>query len=319
MNAPSPTNQDPQLDPLHDPLEDTHVDINEELIAELGLTDDSLEKIHEVMRSMNTTFADAAERLGLLRPEAFEQALLKIKSGRTLDDEGMVETAIRRIAADRRVVLRQGERVAPCKKLILAHDPDNPRSERLRALRTELLLLHETGRGANVLAVVSPGPGEGRSQLCAELAISFAQLGRRTLLVDADMRRPQQHVLFGSSNQHGLSQSIAHNQKPYYHPVTGLPFMHLLTAGPIPPNPLELLSDGRFSNLLHDWKNAYEFIVLDTPPVEECADGLAVATIAAHALVLSRAQHTSFKSTRALLRRLASTQSKLLGAVINHF
>jgi protein-tyrosine kinase len=315
MNSPSPTDHDP----LHDPLEDTDVDINDKLIAELGLTGESLGKIHEVMRSMSTTFADAAERLGLLRPDAFEQALLKIKSGRMVEDEGMVETAIRRIAADRRVVLRQGERVAPSKKLILAHEPDNTRSERLRALRTELLLLHETGRGANVLAVVSPGSGEGRSQLCAELAISFAQLGRRTLLVDADMRKPQQHVLFGSSNQHGLSQSIAHNEKPYYHPVTGLPFMHLLTAGPIPPNPLELLSDGRFSNLLNDWRNAYEFIVLDTPPVEEFADGLAVATVAARALVLSRAQHTSFNSTRALLRRLASTQSRLLGAVINHF
>jgi receptor protein-tyrosine kinase len=319
MNAPSPSNHDP----LHDPLEDTDVDINDKLVAELGLTGDSIEKIYEVMRSMGTTFADAAERLGLLRPDAFEQALLKIKSGHleedAAEDAGMVETAIRRIAADRRVVLRQGERVAPSKQLVLAHDPDNPRSERLRALRTELLLLHDTGRGANVLAVVSPGSGEGRSQLCAELAISFAQLGRRTLLVDADMRKPQQHVLFGSSNQHGLSQSIAHNEKPYYHPVTGLPFMHLLTAGPIPSNPLELLSDGRFSNLLNDWRNAYEFIVLDTPPVEECADGLAVATIAARALVLSRAQHTSFKSTRALLRRLASTQSRLLGAVINHF
>jgi capsular exopolysaccharide synthesis family protein len=311
MNSPSPTN--------HDPLEDTDVNINEQLIGELGLTDVSVEKIYEVMKAMGTTFADAAERLGFLDPNAFEQALLKIKAGGSVQDEGMVETAIRRIASRRSVVLRQGERVAPSKRLILAHEPDNPRSERMRALRTELLLLHQSGRGANVLAVVSPGSGEGRSQLSAELAISFAQLGRRTLLVDADMRKPQQHVLFGSTNQHGLSQSIAHNEKPYYHPVTGLPFMHLLTAGPVPPNPLELLSDGRFSNLVNDWRNAYEFIVLDTPPVEVCADGLAVATIAARALVLSRAKHTSFDSTRALLRRLASTQSTLLGAVINHF
>ena len=311
MNVPSPSN--------HDPLEDTHVDLNDELIAELALSDVAVERINEVMRTMGTTFVDAAERLGILRPETIQQAILKIKSGRTPEDEGMIETAIRRISSDRRVVLRQGERVVPGPKLILAHDPDSPRSERLRALRTELLLQHETGRGANVLAVVSPGSGEGRSQLCAELAISFAQLGRRTLLVDADMRKPQQHVLFGSTNQHGLSQSIANNEKPYYHPVTGLPFMHLLTAGPIPPNPLELLSDGRFANLLTDWRNAYEFIVLDTPPVEDYADGLAVATMAARALVLSRAQHTSFNSTRALLRRLASTQSRLLGAVINHF
>jgi protein-tyrosine kinase len=311
MNAQSPANRDP--------LDNSQVHLHAALISELGLTDVTVERIYEVMQSMGTTFVDAANRLGIVSPEAIEQALHKIRSGRNEAEVGMIETAIRRIASDRRVVLRQGERVTPSAKLILAHDPDNPRSERLRALRTELLLLHETGRGANMVAVLSPGHGEGRSQLCGELAISFSQLGRRTLLIDADMRKPQQHVLFGSTNQHGLSQAIAHNEKPDFHPVTGLPFMHLLTAGPIPPNPLELLSDGRFSNLLNEWRNSYEFVVLDTPPVAQCADGLAVATMAARALVLSRAQHTTYKSTRALLRRLASTQSRLLGAVINHF
>jgi protein-tyrosine kinase len=311
MNAPSPTNRDSAEDsPLH---------LTAALISELGLSDVLVEKIYEVMQSMGTTFVDAAGRLGILRPETIEQALIKIRSERPTDEAGMIETAIQRISADRRVVLRQGERVTPSPQLILAHDSDNPRSERLRALRTELLLLHDSGGGANIVAVLSPGSGEGRSQLCGELAISFAQLGRRTLLVDADMRKPQQHVLFGSTNEHGLSEAIANNEKPYYHPVAGLPFMHLLTAGPIPSNPLELLSDGRFSNLLTEWRNSYEFIVLDTPPVARCADGLAVATMAARALVLSRAQHTTYKSTRALLRRLASTQSKLLGAVINHF
>jgi receptor protein-tyrosine kinase len=273
------------------------------------------------MQSMNITFADAATRLGLLEPDEIEEAVLKVQATTAHPEEetGLVETAIRRIASDRRVVLRQGERVKPGPRLIIAHDQDNPRSERLRALRTELLLLHEVGRGANMVAVVSPGAGEGRSQLSAELAISFAQLGRRTLLVDADMRKPQQHVLFGSSNEHGLSQAIAHNEKPFFHPVLGLPLMHLLTAGPVPPNPLELLSDGRFANLLSDWRNAYEFVVLDTPPVTQCADGLAIATMAARVLVLSRAQHTTFKQTKQLMRRLATTQSKLLGAVINHF
>jgi protein-tyrosine kinase len=95
--------------------------------------------------------------------------------------------------------------------------------------------------------------------------------------------------------------------------------MHLLTAGPVPPNPLELLSDGRFEKLVAEWRNNYEFLVLDTPPVSKCADGLAVATLAGRVLVLSRAQHTSYKSTRELMRRLATTQSKILGAVLNHF
>ncbi|HWJ34682.1 MAG TPA: CpsD/CapB family tyrosine-protein kinase [Steroidobacteraceae bacterium] len=311
MNAQFPTDRDP--------LEDTAVDLNAALAAELGLSEAMVQKIHEVMQALDTSFVDAAGRLGILRPETIEQALVKISKVRPPEDVGMIETAIRRISADRRIVLRQGERVSPSRQLILAHDPDNPRSERLRALRTELLLLHETGHGANMVAVLSAGSGEGRSQLCAELAISFAQLGRRTLLVDTDMRKPQQHVLFGSPNLQGLSQAIARRERPYFHPVEGLPFMNLLTAGPIPPNPLELLSDGRFSSLLNEWRNSYEFVVLDTPPVSQCADGLAVATLAASALVLSRAQHTTFKSTRALLRRLASTHSRLLGAVVNHF
>ena len=302
-----------------DRVENSQTHLHAALISELGLTDVTVERIYEGMQTTGTSFADAATRLGILEPELIEKALLKIRSGRSDEEAGMIETAIRRIAADKRVVLRQGERVSPGSQLIIAHDADNPRSERLRALRTELLLLHETGPGANMVAVLSPEPGEGRSQLCGELAISFAQLGRRTLLVDADMRKPQQHVLFGSTNQHGLSQAIGHNEKPYFHPVSGLPFMHLLTAGPIPPNPLELLSDGRFSKLLAEWRNSYEFIVIDTPPVARYADGLAVATMAARALVLSRAQHTTYKSTRALLRRLATTQSRLLGAVINHF
>jgi len=305
-------------DPAPQPYAD--IEVSDTLIAELGLSDAMVQKIYEVMASFGVNFVEASNRLGVLPPEAIEEAFNRVHKKKGPEEGvGIMEAALRRVSSDKRVVLRQGERVTPGPALILAHDPDHPRSERLRALRTELLLLHEAARGANIVSVLSPGAGEGRSQLCGELAICFAQLGRRTLLVDADMRKPQQHVLFGATNQHGLSQAIAMNERPYFHPVNGLPFMHLLTAGPVPKNPLELLSDGRFANLLTDWRNAYEFIVLDTPPVEQCADGLAVATMAQRTLILSRARHTTYKSTRALLRRLGSTQSRLLGSVINHF
>jgi receptor protein-tyrosine kinase len=312
MNSPLPADPPPSLP--------ADMEVSDALIAELGLSDPMVQKIYEVMASFGVNFIEASNRLGVLRPATIEEAIKRLqRKNAAQDGAGIMETALRRISLDKRVVLRQGERVTPGPALILAHDSDHPRSERLRALRTELLLLHEAQRGANIVAVVSAGAGEGRSQLCGELAICFAQLGRRTLLVDADLRKPQQHVLFGATNQHGLSQAIALNEKPYFHPVDGLPFMHLLTAGPVPKNPLELLSDGRFANLLTDWRNAYEFIVLDTPPVEQCADALAVATMAQRTLILSRARHTTYKSTRALLRRLGSTQSRLLGAVINHF
>jgi protein-tyrosine kinase len=189
----------------------------------------------------------------------------------------------------------------------------------MRALRTELLLLNDASTGANIMAILSPGRGEGRSQICAELALSFAQLGRRTLLVDADMRTPQQHVLFGSNNEFGLAQAISQNMKPYLHPVKGPPHMFLLTAGIVPPNPLELLSDGRYERLLTDWRHSYEFVVIDTPPVGQYADALAVATLVGRVIILSRAKQTSYKNTREMLRRLETTRANVLGGVINHF
>jgi protein-tyrosine kinase len=298
---------------------DDDKELRAELVAYFHLDALAVGKIFELMQKTDIRFGDAAIQLGLVTRADVEQATIRARANQISQDSGLIEKALLRISSDRRVVLKHGEVVTPSSRLILAHDADNPRSERLRALRTELLLLNEGTRGANVVAVVSPGAGEGRSQLSAELAIAFAQLGRRTLLVDADLRNPQQHALFGATNEHGLTKIITNFERPIYHPVLGLPQMHLLTAGPIPPNPLELLSDGRFEKLVTEWRNNYEFLVLDTPPLSRCADGIAVATLAGRVLVLSRAQHTSYASTRDMLRRLATTQSRILGAVLNHF
>jgi protein-tyrosine kinase len=294
-------------------------DLRAELVSYFHLDSEAVAKIFEVMQASDLSFSEAALRLELFSRADIDEAMLRTRASTPAGEPGLIETALHRISSDKRIVLRHGERVTPGPQLILAHDQDNPRSERLRALRTELLLLNEGARGANIVAVLSPCAGEGRSQLSAELAIAFAQLGRRTLLVDADLRSPRQHVLFGSTNELGLANTIANFQKPVYHPVVGLPQMHLLTAGPVPPNPLELLSDGRFEKLVAEWRNNYEFLVFDTPPISKCADGIAVATLAGRVLVLSRAQHTSYQSTREMLRRLATTQSKILGAVLNHF
>lgn len=207
----------------------------------------------------------------------------------------------------------------PVAQLVLAHSPYHPRSEQIRMLRTELLLRHEEDDGANVVAVLSPGTREGRSQLAAELAIAFAQLGQPTLLVDADLRRPQQHVLFNLDNSHGLSDALAQDEAPRFHDVTGLPALYVLAAGPPPHNPLELLSSRSFEVMASYWRSHFRFVVIDTPPVSQYADGLAVATIIGRILSLSRARHTRYRDTRDMMRRLAATQSRILGAVINHF
>ena len=133
------------------------------------------------------------------------------------------------------------------------------------------------------------------------------------------MRRPQQHVLFNADNSTGLSQALAQDELPPFQSVTGLPQLSLLTAGPPPPNPLELLSSREFEIMAGDWREHFRFVVLDTPPVSQYADGLAVATIVGRILSLSRARFTPYRDTREMMRRLAATQSRILGAVINHF
>lgn len=209
--------------------------------------------------------------------------------------------------------------VEPSDRLIMAHDPYDPRYEKIRALRTELLLRRESTDRADIIALLSPCPGEGRSLLSAELAIAFAQMGRPTLLVDADLRRPQQHLLFGTDNRQGLSQAIEYGTKPQLHSVHGLARMSVLTAGEIPANPLELLSSNVFASMIEDWRDNFEFVVIDTAPVKHFSDGLSVASLVGRVLALSRAQHTSYRDMQDMLRRLAATRSQILGAVISHF
>lgn len=265
------------------------------LIRLCNLDDKAVTTITRLQRAKSIGFGEAAIHLGLVT---------------AADVEGARLTA---------APARRALEASPVERLILAHSPYHPRSEELRTLRTELLLRHEDVNEANIVAVLSPCAAEGRSQLAAELAISFAQLGQPTLLVDADLRHPQQHVLFNADNTQGLSQALARDQAPHLQSVAKLPELSLLTAGPLPSNPLELLSDRRFEALVRDWREHFHFVVLDTPPVGRFADGLAVATIIGRVLSLSRAKHTPYKDTRNMMRRLAATRSRVLGAVINRF
>ena len=207
----------------------------------------------------------------------------------------------------------------PTPRIAGAYDSFDPRSEKIRALRTELLLRREPGDRAGVIALLSPGTGDGRSQLAAELAIAFAQLDRPTLLVDADLRHPSQHLLFAADNKTGLSQAIENGSTPYLHPVEGFRHLSLLTAGPTPDNASELLLNKRFAALVEEWRESFDFVVLDTAPITQYSDGLAIASLVKHVLVLSRARHTLYKESRDMLRRLAATRSHVVGAVLNHF
>jgi protein-tyrosine kinase len=288
------------------------------LTAQCQLTAETVVRIHDIAHTMNCDFGAAALRLGVASEHDVEIARMKARAQELNMRPGLVEAAIRKLSSARTVSTQPGALAKPAPQLVLAHDSEHAHSEKMRALRTELLLLTEPNKHASMMALLSPCSGEGRSQLCAELAIAFAQLDRKVLLVDADMRKPQQHQLFATDNERGLSQAIANNEHPCIHPVEGLPQLSLLTAGAVPSNPLELLSDAGFRKLMDEWRQDYDFVVLDTPPVSAYADALVVAALARQVLLLCRAHNTEAREARELLRRLAHTQSRVVGAIINY-
>ena len=307
MSASAYSNESPDVD-------DAIVDL---LVDRHAISAETAATIRRIMQTEGVQWSVAAAMSGMLTSEQIEQALMWSQQRRCEGaDEGIVERAMKR-PKGQLVARAGGSEVKPGPQLLLAHDPYNPHGEKIRSLRTELLLLSDSA--TMFLAIVSSGPSEGRSALAAELAIAFGQLGRRTLLVDADLRKPSQHLLFQTSNDFGLAESIEGRHNAILHSVENVPAMSLLTAGTPPPIPLELLSDRQFDRLTDTWRRQFEFVIIDTPPVSQYSDGLTVATLAGRVLLVSRSVATSFKDMKEMLRRLALTRSQILGAVINNF
>jgi protein-tyrosine kinase len=293
--------------------------VRDSLLQSGVLTLDGAASIEEAMRSIGLEFGDAALHLGLVTHAELSAALESTR--RTFADrsDGIIEGALKTLAGARNLPVKYQGTVRVGPTLSLVADPDSAYSEHIRSLRTELLMLNGDAFGGTSIAMLSPCKGEGRTQLSAELAIAFSQLGRRTLLVDADLRRPGMHKLFNSENSPGLAQALALRREPQLLSVEKLPHLSLLTAGPVMQNPLELLSGDHFEQQMRDWRKKYHIVILDTPPISEYADGLAITSCAEQALIVNRADSTPHKSMKEMLRRVATTRSRIVGAVINRF
>ena len=213
---------------------------------------------------------------------------------------------------------------SPCKpsrELLVAHMPGHAYSERMRHLRTELMLRHTPGRAECLaLALISPAREEGRTVLAAELALTFSQLGRRTLLIDGDMRRPRQHQLFQIPQQDGLSRLISEFTPQALLRVEGFPALHVLTAGhAVEQNPSELFSDGRFDALIRKFRELFDFIVVDTPGFTEFTDARVISTVIGNVVTVNRAGHTSLRASREMLAQLKPSGASVMGAVLSDF
>jgi receptor protein-tyrosine kinase len=247
------------------------------------------------------------------------EAIQAVRALEPRPSKGIVQSAIDRASLNRDLTVKYIEALRAGRSLIVVHDPENPYSEQIRALRTELMLLNGASRIGHLIVILSACKGEGRTQLCAELAIAFSQLGQRTLLVDADLRRPRIHELFEAHNLPGLGQALTSGAVPEPLRVEKLPHLSVLIAGPSIPNPLELLTNGDFERRMSDWRRQYDMVIIDTPPITEYADGLAIASFAQQVVIVGRSGSTPHKNVKEMLRRMGSTQSKIVGAVFNSF
>ncbi len=203
-------------------------------------------------------------------------------------------------------------------RLAIFEHPNSPYTEALRALRTALLLA-KSSTPPQLLQVTSSVAGEGKSVLSANLAAVLAQGGKRVLLVDADLRKPTLADRMGLHSATGLSQFLTddHLLEDIVE-LPSLPRMHMLTSGPIPPYPAELLGSARMEEATARWRDSYDFVVLDSPPVLLVTDPVVLASLADATLLVARYGLTNRLSlARAHLTvREQSTQDRI-GIVLN--
>ena len=260
------------------------------LVEEGKLTQREVEKVLERQRKEKVRFGEAAVRLGYLSEDDVRFAL-----ARQYDMPHFTPAS-----------------EGPSRELVAAFAPFHPRTEEMRALRTQLMIRwYRPDEGRKSLVVASPEPGEGRSYVAANLAIAFSQLGARTLLVDADMRNARQHRIFGLPETQGLSTLLAgRSDHKSTFPVPGMSRLSVLPAGPLPPNPQELLSRPVFAGLMKDLQAVYDVVVIDSPPARHYADTQSITYRAGDALIVARKNHTAVASTQKVIRELAASGAR---------
>ena len=257
------------------------------------------ERILHLQREQGLLFGDAALKLGLLTEADIQFALSR--------------------QFNYPYLVRGESKVS--EDLIAAYARAGPQLEALRALRSQLMLRwFDNDPTRKALAIVSGERREGRSYIAANLAVVFSQLGQHTLLIDADMRNPSQHNLFGIDNSGGLSEALSGRGGPVtIRHISGLPELWVLPAGASPPNPLELLARPKFPQLLAELGQKFEVILLDSPAAADYADAQILAVRAGAALIVARKNSTRMWQVRGVSDSVAQGNATIVGTVLNDF
>lgn len=269
------------------------------LKTKAGLDADDVDRILEHARKKGVRFGDAAVALRLVTNDQVLQAL--------------AEQFGYPYATEERRKLRP--------ELVGLNQPFSLQAEAIRQIRSQLMMtVFMEGHPRPALAVVSPGSGDGKTYFSANLAVALAQLGGRTLIVDADLRGPRQHEVFNVENGTGLSSVLAgHVDARVIQQVPGTPSLFIMPVGITPPNPLELIERQAFSLLMRELTSRFDYVIVDTPAAEYGADAQVVAARCGAALMVARKNKSRVAALQQMVVALSGTTARLAGVVMNEY
>ena len=198
----------------------------------------------------------------------------------------------------------------------LVSDEDFHSKEAYKAIRTNILHLLKDSDKKTIL-ITSPYAGAGKTTTVANLAITFAQLGKKVLIIDCDMRKPSIHKIFSLHSTPGLSSILAEDMGADIIRETSYDNLHVLTAGAIPANPSELLHSNKFTDLLNDLSEKYDIIFIDAPPVDVVTDAVIISPQAAGTVLVIRQNSTEKEELLRTVQTLRKVNANILGYVLN--
>lgn len=203
-------------------------------------------------------------------------------------------------------------------QLITLGDPRSAAAEAYRTLRTNLMF-SSVEQPIHTLLVTSSAADEGKSVLLANLAVAFAQGGNKTILVDADLRKPSQHNIWGLSSERGLTTMILEDSALSTPPLvnTEVPNLQVLPAGPLPPNAADVLSSQRMTEIIGLLKARANYVLFDSPPVLAATDAALLGSKLDGVLLVVRAGHTRRDQAARARQTLERVHVRIVGAVLS--
>ncbi|WP_373018180.1 chain length determinant protein tyrosine kinase EpsG [Thiomicrorhabdus sp.] len=277
----------------------TQSSIGDILTAAGKLEKSDVDRITEYQRKQGLPFGEAAIELNILSRKELDLALSKQFDYAYLDSKSTS--------------------LSP--ELVSLFKPFSKVGESFRDLRSQLALKCSNMNGVKKqVAIVSPQSGDGRSFMAANLAVMFAQLGQKTLLIDAAIRNPRQDKIFNLQSKQGLSSYLSGRADlAVIEQVDVLPELSVLSAGPVAPNPQELLSKESFKHLLQYADENFDMVLIDTPSSDESADAEIIASQAGACLIVCRMNKSMTSKISKLSNRLQDSGVVVFGAVANEY